>query len=317
MINMKKYDEVKIYKHIADRKNINQEVVVIDEHIDVEVDEFVTVEAFDYVNEKRVQIMFEIEALHKKYRTKKDSEKTEEKNDVVNNDEKKEVDKGTDVYVTADYVNNKMLENESFLFHVDDVREGRYVGFDAIYFTNIDTELYPIGDCVHYLNDALNDYDYDIDESVLIEIVQKTLFLIDVNVEECMEVEDERELIVFDYNDCKFYELNYYEKVKYVDHWNGNKLERLLLEGINELEVTRDYVSLDEFDGSDFYTKKRNEHQSIYKVKNTDDVYLIKKWDDFDGTLTACELLYYDDLYDYLDALGRDTEQYMSWIDEL
>lgn len=210
-----------------------------------------------------------------------------------------------------------MFENESVLFHVDDVREGRHVGFDAIYFTNIDTELYPVGDCVHYLNDALNDYDYDIDESVLIDIVQKTLFLIDVNVEKCMEVEDERELIVFDYNDCKFYELNYYEKVKYVDFWNGNELERLLLEGINELEVTKDYVSLDEFDGSDFYTGKRNEHQSIYKVKNTDDVYLIKKWDDFDGTLTACELLYYDDLYVYLDALGRDTEQYMSWIDEL
>src|SRR5699024_6622391 len=124
MINMKKYDEVKIYKHIADRKNINQEVVVIDEHIDVEVDEFVTVEAFDYVNEKRVQIMFEIEAFHKKYRTKKDSEKTEEKNDVEKNDEKKEVDKGTDVYITAYCVNNKMIVGELVLLYVNDIREG-------------------------------------------------------------------------------------------------------------------------------------------------------------------------------------------------
>src|SRR5699024_2943826 len=132
-----------------------------------------------------------------------------------------------------------------------------------------------------------------------------------------LEVEDERELIVFDYNDCKFYELNYYEKVKYVDHWNGNKLERLLLEGTQEIEVTNDYVSLDEHDGNNFYTINKNEHQTIQKVIGTDDIYLIKKWNDYEGTITTCDLWYYDDLYIYLESIDRDVNEYLSLIDKL
>ena len=339
MINMKKYDEVKIYKHIADRKNINQEVVVIDEHIDVEVDEFVTVEAFDYVNEKRVQIMFEIEAFHKKYRTKKDSGKTEEKEVTVDDAIESEVDDNEieleekdekNMYTLAGVVDNKLIEehalkNEYVIFSNEDVSESVYTGSNVIYFTdcNNNNDIVATEKLLESLNSKLDTLIVDVDFDYITTLVSNATRIALVDYNDLEFLEEKRDLLVYDLHDNRFYNLLDYEVVKSVEIWDGSNFKNVMLDLITEVELSDDYVSLDEC-GNDnlfFWTNKQHEHHDVYKVITLDkeeqhDLYAIIINTDLFGVYDYCKIVDGDGLKNHLEYVNRDVDEYITLIEK-
>lgn len=162
-----------------------------------------------------------------------------------------------------------------------------------------------------------------------IEQFLKAIGFIDAEVEYAEQHEDIRDQLAYDYYNKIFYNLNDCESCKIYEYWDGSNHKTVYLEdGIEyEVEITKDCVDIDEWDGSKWRTGDNGYHQRIYKIltidgKKEDEAYLLVYTSQWQGDYDTAEILYsIDAVRDHIeeieDGLDRDIEQYMYKIGKL
>lgn len=134
----------------------------------------------------------------------------------------------------------------------------------------------------------------------------------------------EKNAIFFYPENIEFVEMNSLEPRKFYDWWDGSNWRHETLEEYmteTEVEITDDYVSLDEWDGRNWQTGGLT-HQYVYKVVKVDgkevgDMYLLRCSTQYQDDHDTAEVLDKDDLVIHLEKLGRNVTEYMYQIGKL
>jgi hypothetical protein len=110
------------------------------------------------------------------------------------------------------------------------------------------------------------------------------------------------------------------DTITYLD--SGSNWKTLELDAVTYVTVGDTSVDIDEYDGSNWCTGGKFEHQNIYKVyqldgKETADTYLVVTGSDYQGVLDVGEIMAEDELIEHLRKLGRDVEKYMKEVQAL
>lgn len=125
--------------------------------------------------------------------------------------------------------------------------------------------------------------------------------------------------IAFDLESKEFFNLMDCETVKVYEWWDGsNFITEELSEADTEkiVEITDDYVDLDEMEGNNFVTEGLGLHQRLYKIISIDgelakDKYLLNRWSEWQGDHETGEILTLDEVKVHLERLNRDVAKYM------
>ncbi|WP_374723677.1 hypothetical protein [Calidifontibacillus erzurumensis] len=132
--------------------------------------------------------------------------------------------------------------------------------------------------------------------------------------------------LAFDYKRQRFIDISDYETVKVYEWWEGTNLKTEVLEGETTetiVEITDNYVSLDEWDGRNWTTGGMGHHQYLYKIIAIDDEpvetpqFLLEYSSQWQGSHPYAEILTLDEVKDHLEALGRDVEEYLLKVGDL
>lgn len=118
------------------------------------------------------------------------------------------------------------------------------------------------------------------------------------------------------------------EGIKVYEYFDGSNLKEIINDSeyslpATELTVTKDYVSLDEWDGHNLTTGGVGEHQEIHKVIEIDGetpdepLYLINKWSQWQGEIPSGEVVDEYVLKEHLERLERDADEYIKEIKKL
>jgi hypothetical protein len=108
--------------------------------------------------------------------------------------------------------------------------------------------------------------------------------------------------------------------ITYLD--SASNWKTLELDSITYVTISTDSVDLDEYDGSNWYTGGKFEHQNVYKVyqldgEETTDTYLIITSSDYQGVLDVGEIMTEGELIEHLRELDRDVKKYIKEVQAL
>lgn len=142
-------------------------------------------------------------------------------------------------------------------------------------------------------------------------------------VEWAGDFEDVKEIVV--YCGGSFEDLRYYDRTFIYVWWDGNNYVTETIDSIKEetiVTISNDYVSLDEWDGSNYTTGGHGDHARVYKVFELDgvtvtDMYLIEEWSQWQGSHPTGYVVSKESLPNALKSYGRDPEGYLEEIFKL
>ena len=171
------------------------------------------------------------------------------------------------------------------------------------------------------------DEDFDAQSTEDIESFLHSLGFEHAEVNYCEKYPERKDQLVYDLYNNVFTNLSYCDELKIYRYHDGSNWQTIeLLDHMTEtvLEVTDDYVNLDEWDGRNHTTGGIGEHQYIYKVitvdeKEVEDTYLLNSWSQWQGSHETGQLLYsMETVKDHIDELGeRNLEEYMYEVGKL
>ncbi|PEK34098.1 hypothetical protein [Bacillus pseudomycoides] len=173
--------------------------------------------------------------------------------------------------------------------------------------------------------DEAFDFDYNSQEDIQTFLV--SIGFADAEVKWCDEYPDIEEQLVYDSYNRMFSNLTYCDELKIYRYHDGSNWQVVeLREDMSEtvLEVTEDYVNLDEWDGRNHTTGGIGEHQYIFKViiedgEEAEDTFLLKSWSQWQGSHPTGQLFdSIEAVKDHIEELGdRNIEEYMYEIGKL
>lgn len=106
----------------------------------------------------------------------------------------------------------------------------------------------------------------------------------------------------------------------YLDYNTNHKTISIDPALVTEIVVEEDSYSLDEWDGNNHTTGGTGMHQEVYKVVEIDGEdehepsFFIRKWSQWQGTLSKGKLVNIEELKEHLEKIGRDVEEYINEI---
>lgn len=110
------------------------------------------------------------------------------------------------------------------------------------------------------------------------------------------------------------------DAITYLD--SGSNWKTLELDAVTYVTVGDTSVDLDEYDGSNWYTGGKFEHQNVYKVyqldgKKATNIYLVVTGSDYQGVLDTGEIMTEGELIEHLQELDRDVKKYIKEVQAL
>ena len=226
----------------------------------------------------------------------------------------------------SDYGN----EEDPLIIDADSVKRVAQINSDEEFLIyNVDTVPDQLNEKLkQYIDDHEDDeeIDFAIDHPDGIESFLKSIGFDDAEVrsEDYPEIRDQ---LVYSCYDRAFNNLLECEETKIYRFWDGNnwrtiELNEVMIETI--VEITKDYVDLDEWDGRNFKTGGLGEHQRIHKVitvdgDEVDEMYLLWYSSQWQSVLDkACILESIDKVREHIEELGdRDISKYLFEIGKL
>lgn len=133
-------------------------------------------------------------------------------------------------------------------------------------------------------------------------------------------------IFVYDAFNQEFHSIDDYPKVDVYEWWNGNKFETVVKRehyDETEVEVTKDYVSLDEMnENGSLNTDGAGLHQEVYKVIKMNeevqqDMYMVAFHSQWSGQHSKATIWSEDLLLEHLTILERDVKEYMKEINAI
>ena len=180
-------------------------------------------------------------------------------------------------------------------------------------------DLEPSKDTIDQLNSRINS-EISFTEKEDLEAYLDSIG-IDADVHDCEDIEFSKSVIVYERETNAFYDLEEFDTVDAVQHWDGHNWvwDYKTEDWTEETLVTVDDDSercLDEWDGSNFKTGSMGLHADIYKAIEVDgedvtDMYLLRRTSQWEGEQDTGEVMSKDELIDYLKSIDRDPDEYL------
>lgn len=204
----------------------------------------------------------------------------------------------------------------NFLISPEDVRKRIFLGDWSLIIEGVDTDSLDV--------DALNqEFQGSAEE---LEDFFESKGMDDINIVPSNWYMEVGETLIYDTNASEFYLAKDGQEVEVYEWWDGSNKKFVINDGesitTHHLILTYDYVSLDEWNGSDYNTNGVGHHQYVYKVLTLDgepirDLYLIVLQSQWQGEQDQGKLLTLDELKEHLKDLERNVDEYMELLLEI
>lgn len=189
----------------------------------------------------------------------------------------------------------KSIINDGILINTEEIKK-------VVYFSELDSIIYKFEnvdiDHIKYYQDKLDCLSHEKKEKISEDFSYFENYL-GIEAVELEERPDYRSLVIwqegefFNLEDC-----NVSEIYEYRDTFENR---RIIIEHREDFDIDdSDSVNLDKWDGSNFNSGRKGYHEYVYKVKDQD-VYLLIKTSDYQGSLQKAELMDLDEIITYLE----------------
>jgi hypothetical protein len=132
------------------------------------------------------------------------------------------------------------------------------------------------------------------------------------------------DVLMYDTHNNEFYNLKYGYEIELYRWMKGTNVEVIYGEEIIEtsLVISEKSVNLDEWDGNNYSTGSKFEHEEVHKIfeingKKVENQFLLVHWSQWQGTHPEGRIMTLEEIIEHLKELGYDTERYMILIEEI
>jgi hypothetical protein len=171
------------------------------------------------------------------------------------------------------------------------------------------------------LNQKLKQFLKDdcLDCSIDLERFLKSEGYSDFEIDFCGNIESPKDILVFcdEFMGNEFGNLADYETIDYYKYWNGSNWIEVFPESITEVDISENYINIDETDfNGNITTGGTGRHCRIYRVLNSDD-YLINYISQWQNEHETAEIMNITEIENLLEDNNRDIQKYLPLIENL